>query len=398
MQKSRPTILQVIPRLEEGGAERTTIEIAEALVKAGARALVASEGGRLETELAVVGGEILRLPLASKMPHRIVLNARGIAELVSREGVSLIHARSRAPAWSAYLAARRLNVPFITTYHGAYSEAGPIKRWYNGVMAKGEMVIANSRYTAGLIRSRYGTPESRIAIVYRGIDPSRFDPAAVSPERLAVLRDRWGLKAGDRLVLMVARLSELKGQRVVIDAARLLHRRGALGRAVLVLAGGSKGKAGYAAALKSAIADAGLAEIVRLTGPLDDVAAGYALAEIGICASIEPEGFGRASVEAAAMACPVIVSDIGGLPETIVSAPERDITGWRVPPGDAAALAGALASALALPAQVRQDIGRRGREYVTARFTLDGMTQSTLDVYDRVLGTSLARQALPRPM
>ena len=148
---SRPAILQVIPRLEEGGAERTTIEIAEALVKAGARALVASEGGRLEQVLAEVGGELVRLPLASKAPHRIWLNAGGIAELAAREGVGLIHARSRAPAWSAYWATQRLQLPFVTTYHGAYAERGGLKRRYNSVMAKGDRVIANSEFTAGLI-------------------------------------------------------------------------------------------------------------------------------------------------------------------------------------------------------------------------------------------------------
>ncbi len=391
MSTSPPTILQVIPRLEEGGAERTTIEIAEALVKAGARALVATQGGRLEGALEDAGGEIVRLPVASKNPARIWLNAGRLAEIVTREQVSLIHARSRAPAWSAYWAAQRLQLPFVTTYHGAYAEAGPLKRMYNSVMANGDRVIANSQFTAGLIRTRYGIAPEKLAIIYRGIDPARFDPTAIAPARLANLRTRWGLKDGDRVVLMVARLSKLKGQHVVIEAARLMRQRGALDGLVIVLAGGSGNKAEYADKLRALVAEAGLESHIRLPGPLDDVPAGYALAELGLCASIEPEGFGRTSVEAAAMACPVIVSDIGGLPETIVSAPAAQITGWRVLPGDAAALAQALSMALRLPAAERLAIGQRGRQLVTRRFLAGDLKRHTLQVYDGLLGTSLVK-------
>lgn len=389
MKNAPPTILQVIPRLEEGGAERTTIEIAEALVKAGGRALVASEGGRLEGPLREAGGELVRLPVASKTPASIWLNAGRIADLARRENVGLIHARSRAPAWSAYWAAQRLKLPFVTTYHGAYAESGPLKRWYNSVMAKGDRVIANSEFTAGLIRDRYGVPPERLVVIYRGIDPARFDPDAVSPERKAALRGRWGVQADDRVVLMVARLSELKGQRVAIEAARLLRERGGLVGVVIVLAGGSGNKAEYAEMLRAKIAEAGLAPHIRLPGPLDDVPAGYALAELGLCASIEPEGFGRTSVEAAAMGCPVIVSDIGGLPETIIAAPASGFTGWRVPPGNPLALAGALALALELPADARTAIGQRGRTRVIGRFLAGDLKRATLRVYDGLLGTGL---------
>ena len=391
-----PTILQVIPRLEEGGAERTTIEIAGALVKAGARALVASEGGRLEAALTAAGGELVRLPVASKNPLRILANARRLAEVCKAEGVSLIHARSRAPAWSAYRAARSLKLPFVTTYHGAYAETNPAKRWYNSVMARGDVVIANSQFTAQSIRSRYGVPEERIALIYRGIDPARFDLAAVSPERLAAIRAHWGLKHGDRPIVMVARLSALKGQRVVIEAAKRLRERGALGRAVFVLAGGSGGKEDYAAKLRADVSQAGLADVVRLPGPTDDVPAAYAVAVLGLCTSVEPEGFGRGSVEAAAMGCPVIVSDLGGLPETIVSAPASDITGWRIPPGDAGALADAIANALGLPESERTAIGLRGRARVIRLFRSGDLERRTLGVYDRLLGTTLAGR-LPAP-
>ncbi len=146
-----PTILQIIPRLDTGGAELSTIEIAEAIVRAGGRALVATAGGRMADRVTAVGGEIITLPLESKNPATILANASRLAGLVRARGVALLHARSRAPAWSALIAARRTRVPFVTTYHGAYGERGRLKRLYNSVMARGDAVIANSQYTADLI-------------------------------------------------------------------------------------------------------------------------------------------------------------------------------------------------------------------------------------------------------
>ena len=158
------TILQVVPRLDTGGSEQTTVEIAEALSQAGARALVATEGGRMATAIASCGGEIVTFPVASKNPLTILANVRRLARLIEERGVDLVHARSRAPAWSALLAARRTGRPFVTTYHGAYGNPGPLKTFYNSVMARGDRVIANSRYTADLIAARHrgrGRPTSR---------------------------------------------------------------------------------------------------------------------------------------------------------------------------------------------------------------------------------------------
>ena len=158
MAEKRPTILQIIPELDTGGAELSTIEIAEAIERAGGRAIVLSEGGRLVQRLRDTGAELQFFPAAAKNPVRLWWNGRRIAEVVRRDGVDLIHARSRAPAWSALMAARRTGLPFVTTYHGAYNEHSPLKRLYNGVMARGDVVIANSQYTACLL---YTSPSPR---------------------------------------------------------------------------------------------------------------------------------------------------------------------------------------------------------------------------------------------
>src|SRR5262245_15676467 len=219
-----PTIiLQVVPRLDTGGSEQATIEIAEALVRAGAEALVATEGGRMANAVTQAGGEIVKLPVASKNPFTILANAKRIARLIEDRNVALVHARSRAPAWSAYLAARRTGRPFVTTYHGAYgSTLGPFKSAYNSVMGRGDRVIANSLYTARLVAERHRLPPNRIRPIYRGIDEAAFDPSVVPPGPVAKLRARWGVPSGTKIVLQAARLTSLKGHRQTIEAAAIL--------------------------------------------------------------------------------------------------------------------------------------------------------------------------------
>jgi glycosyltransferase involved in cell wall biosynthesis len=391
--EKRPTILQIIPELDTGGAELSTIEIAEATERAGGRAIVLSEGGRLVQRLRDTGAELQFFPAAAKNPVRLWWNSRRIAEVVRRDGVDLIHARSRAPAWSALMAARNVGVPFVTTYHGAYNEPSPAKRLYNSVMARGDVVIANSHYTANLIRMRYGTPLARLQVIYRGVDDRWFDPAKVARERVDAVRKEWGVPPGARIILNAARLTRWKGQSVLIEAAKLLHEQGRLGDTVVVLAGDAQGRGGYQRQLEQAAAKAGLSERVRIAGHVDDMPAAFLAAHVAVIASIEPEAFGRAAVEAQMMGTPVIATDIGAPPETVLSAPRvaaGEATGWLVPPNDAGRLAEALAAALALPPEERARMGAHAHAHVARSFSLEGMKQQTLKVYDGLLGTHLA--------
>jgi glycosyltransferase involved in cell wall biosynthesis len=356
---------------------------------------VVSEGGRLAARIVAAGGELERLPVASKNPARILANSRRLKALARREGVSLLHARSRAPAWSALFAARSLGLPLVTTYHGAYRERSRLKNLYNGVMARGDVVIANSGYTARSIKGRYGKPDDGIAVIYRGVDLERFAPEAVAPERIAELRQRWGVLPSQRVILHAARLTPLKGQGVVIEAARRLATAGAGDDLVFVLAGDAGPRAGYAASLKAEIRAAELEGRVRLVGHLEDMPAGLAAADVALMVSTEPEGFGRVAAEAQAMGRPVIVSEIGALPEAVRAASavgEAAATGWLVPPGDAEALAGAILNALALPAAARQAMGQRARAFVMANYSVRELQRLTLAVYDRLLGTRLAER------
>lgn len=394
MPAERPTILQIIPELDTGGAELSTIEIADAVVRAGGRALVLSEGGRLASRIEACGAEFLPFPAASKNPLVIAWNARRIAEIVTREGVDLVHARSRAPAWSAYYAATRTKRPFVTTYHGAYSENSALKKRYNEVMVAGDRVIANSGYTAALIKSRYDTPDAKIRIIHRGVDGARYDPDQIAESRRGALTRTWGVGPGRRIILQAARLSSWKGQGVVIEAARLMKERGLLGNTAFVLAGDAQGRDGYRAQLEHQIDVAGLGDAVRLVGHVDDIPAALSLSYLAVVASIEPEAFGRSATEAQAMRCPVIATNIGAPPETVLAkrtCGEGSSTGWLVPPGDAEALASVLESGLALSADERAAMGRRARTHVLENFTLHAMRCKTLAVYDELLKTSLER-------
>lgn len=361
-------VLQVLPALVSGGVERGTLEIADAVVRAGGRAIVASAGGPLVGPLQRLGARHVLLPLATKNPLAILRNARRLAALARREGVRIIHARSRAPAWSALLAARRTAAHFVTTYHGTYNEDFPGKRWYNSVMARGERVIAISSFIAGHIRERHGTEAGRIRVIPRGVDATLFDPALVAPARLEALRADWNLPAGRPVIMLPGRLTRWKGQGVLVEAmARLPD-------ATAVLVGGG---AAYRAELEARIGALGLADRVRLVGHADDMPAALLLADIVVHASTDPEAFGRTVIEAQAMARPVVAADLGGPRETV----QQGVTGWRVTPGDPAALAAVLRNALDLPEAARAAIGARARAHVLQAYTTRAMQAATLDVY-----------------
>lgn len=388
------TLLQIIPRLDTGGAEMATLEICQAIRQAGGRSFVFTEGGRMAREVEQAGGIVETFPAGTKNPARIVANGYALARFMRERGVDIIHARSRAPAWSALIAARLTGLAFVTTYHGAYSNKAPFKNLYNSVMARGDRVIANSRYTETLVRNRHQTPHERISVIHRGVDLVLFNPDAVSPERIDDLRKQWGAQPTDRIILHAARLTDWKGQRHVIDAAAMLEQAGLAHDVLFVLAGDAQGREAYAAALHKAIREKGLEHRVRLTGHCADMAAAFATAHVAVVASTEPEAFGRASAEAQAVGCPVIVTRQGASPETLLAMDEvgRDeATGWIVPVADGAALGEAVGKALAMGPAERAAMAERARNHVTERFSSDRMKRATLGVYDDLLRSALAR-------
>ncbi|MET0336433.1 MAG: glycosyltransferase family 4 protein, partial [Caulobacter sp.] len=358
-------------------------EVAEALVSAGAKALVASKGGRLEDELAKVGGELIRIDnLPTKNPLAIHANAGVLAKLAQDRNVSLIHARSRAPAWSALWAARRTKLPFVTTYHGVYNAKSSLKRLYNSVMARGDAVIANSDFTAAHVIAEHPAAKDRLVTIHRGVDIAKFSADAISPERKAALAAAWNLPPdGAPLILLPARLTGWKGHREAIAAAAQLKRDGSANWR-MVFAGDHQGRDAYKAELSQLIGSAGLDGQVLMVGHCADMPAALALAAIVIAPSNEQEAFGRVAAEAGAMGVPAVGSSIGAQKEIVVDGE----TGLIVPPSSPQALAAAIANLLDRGPEGRRIMGEAARTRVLARFTTSALQKATLSVYERLIG------------
>ncbi len=387
MGEHAPAVLQVLPRLESGGVERGTVEIAVGLLAAGWRSYVAAERGRLVQELERAGVRYVELPLAAKNPLVLWQNARRLETLVEAEGIDLLHARSRAPAWSALRAARATKRPFVTTFHSIYSGYEPgLKHGYNGVMARGDRVIAISDYVAEHLRAHYQVPEARLRTIPRPVDLELFDPAAVDDARRAALRRAWGLADDLPIVMLPGRVARRKGHLELLRAVKRLGRADLL----CVFVGPVAPEDSYKKQVELFARTAGLEAQVLFVGQCDDMPAALSLADVVAVPSVEtPEAFGRVSVEAQAMGKPVIVHAIGGLPETLMPA----ATGWLVEPGDVDGLAEALALALAMPADVRARAAERARTFVAERFNLERMIAATLDVYRELLPATARRAA-----
>ena len=372
-----PAVMQVLPALDIGGVERGAIDVAAATVKVGWRSLVVSSGGALVSELQRAGVTHITLPVDSKNPFVMLRNVGRLVSLIRKHDVALVHARSRAPAWSAELAAKRCRLPFVTTFHGTYDTGTPFKYWYGKVMARGERTIAISAFISDYIQQTFKTDPERIVTIPRGIDPERFNPDNVTPERMIQLASSWRLPDGVPVVMLPGRLTRWKGQLVLIEAIARLNRDDFC----CLLVGTDQGRARYRAQLEARIRSAGLAGRMRIMDDMPDMPAAYMLADIVVSASTDPEAFGRVAVEGQAMGRLVIATEHGGARETVIARQ----TGWLVPPDDPDALAAALDEALSVSPELRSRIGQAARAHAVGNYTVAEMCARTLDVYREVL-------------
>jgi glycosyltransferase involved in cell wall biosynthesis len=386
-----PAVLQVIPALVSGGAERGTVDVAAALAAAGWSAYVASSGGPMEQQLRRAGAQHLTLRLNSKNPLVMRRNVAALVDVIRRHRIDIVHARSRAPAWSAWAAARATGRRFVTTFHSAYDTDLPLKRYYNSVMARGERVIAISDFVGEHAAETYGIGADRLRVIPRGVDLTRFDPRRVSGERVAALAEEWRVPVDSRVVMLPGRLTRWKGGLDFIAAIARLDR----GDLCCLLVGAQQ-RRGFRRELEAAIERHAAAGTFRIVEDCRDMPAAYALADVVVSASTDPEGFGRVIVEAQAMGRPVVATDHGGARETIVPG----ATGWLARPGDPPALAVAIAAALALKPAERTAFAVRARSHVAASgYTSDAMCARTIDVYEELLfpasAASIAAAAQP---
>ena len=375
------TILQVVPALDAGGVERTAVDVAKAVAATGARSIVVSAGGRLEPELEAAGVTSRRLALDSRSPAALLANARALRRMIEAEGIDLVHARSRLPAWAAMWAARRAGAAFVTTYAGIYNARSGLKRGYNRIMARGDVVIANSAFTREHVLAEHGVGPDRVVAIPRGLDLARFDADAVSPQRVAAARLDLGRADDDERawLLLAGRLTRWKGQTLAVEALARAVARGT--DAVLVLAGDDQGRTAYREELQALAEQLGLGDRVRIAGHVDDMPATYLACDAVLAPSLEPEAFGRTAAEPQALGRPVLAADHGGARETV--APE--VTGLLVAPGDGEAWAQAIARAAAWTPAERDAMGAAGQARVRALFSVQSMTDATLAIYARLL-------------
>ena len=383
-------VLIVVPTLQAGAADEGAIELARMLAAAGHRPIVVSRGGRWQDEIAAAGGEFVIRDVASKNPFIMLRNALALARLIRERRCDLVHAYGRAPAWSAYFAARLRGVPFLTTWTKGFREQNALKHMYNSVMARGDRVIAVSDQLADLINDRYGTSFERITVVPRPVDLLRFDPAGIAPERIAAVRRHWGVEPDTKVVLVVGRMLRRKGHHVVVQAMHRLKELG-LKNVLCVFIGEDHGHTRYAGELWDLVLSTNTTDVIRLAGPATDLPASYAAATVVVSAATQPEGLQRSILEAQAMGRPVIVSDLGAGPEAVLAPPsfgEDRMTGLRVSAGDPAALAAALVRLVSLSDAAQRSIGARGRSWVASRFDAAAAAEPLLNVYAELAGSA----------
>lgn len=366
------TILQVLPRLNAGGVERGTLDIAKALIDAGHRAIVASAGGRMVKPLTQLGATHINLPLASKSPWMWSKNAQKLTHLIETHQIDCIHVRSRAPAWSVKLAAERTGIPWVTTFHGTYS-LGPLglKKPYNAIMTQANRVIAGSRFIQDHLNTHYHHNHS--LLIPRGIDLAYFDPNTTHGDA------PWPPSPNLHTFLLPGRITHWKGQRIFLQALAKLPTNAPAWQAILL--GSSRGRENYAQQLDQIITDLKLNNRVQRLEHCDDIASAYQSADTVISAATEPEAFGRVAAEASAMQKPIIATAHGGSLEIV----QDQTTGWLVPPNDVNALSQALLNALDCDPAQRQQIGEAGRQHVAEQFSLQQMCALTLQCYQDVL-------------
>jgi glycosyltransferase involved in cell wall biosynthesis len=374
------SILLAVPTLDGGAAAAGVVELVGVLRRFGHTALVVAHGGRRGDEVRRRGGHLVELDVAGVNPAMILANGIRMAGLIRRHGCDVVHAHGRAAAWSGCLAARLSRRPFVTTWYKGFRDQNALKWLYNSSLARADRVIATSDQIADLVLQRYGP--RHLTVIPPGVDLHRFDPAGISPERIEAVRHHFGVGERVKLVLAPARILRRKGHQVVVRAVQRLKALGVTDFAC-VFASEDAGTR-YAGELWDQVLASDTADLVRLSGPMEDIPAVYAAATVVVSASTQADGLPRALLEAQAMARPVVVSDLGAGPEALLAfpdVPEERATGLRVPAGDSEALAVALIRIFAMPEPARRAMGARGRAWVAASFDPDDAAARILRVY-----------------
>ena len=381
------TILQLVPALRDDPPGHAAVDIALALLQSGARAIVAGEGGPLVGELRAFGGGWLPMSIDTTNPLRIRGNAKRVAKLIAGERIDIVHAQSAGAAWSALAATNRMPVFLVTSFPDRVPEYFWPGTLFHRSLARGDRVIAPSSYVSRAMVERYKIPAERITVIPRSVDTARFNPAAVSADRIAALRRVWGVLPELRVVLTTGRIAPWNGQINMIEAARLLVGGGDRNIA-FVFAGEERGQLRYARSLRLRARENGIDTLCRFTGPCADMPAALAAADVVVVPALEPPLSGREVAQAQALGRPVIATTVGVLPENLLCPPRmRDDlrTGWLVRPGNVSELARAISAALALDVTSYEALGARARQFAEFALSPQSVAEAIRGVYTSLL-------------
>ena len=376
-------ILQIIPNMEIGGAERTVLEITSFIKDTEFSSLVLTSGGKLIGELEKENIEVIKLKIDKKNPYSIIKNFFLFIKIFREKKIDLIHVRSRAPAWSAIFAAKKIGIPALTTWHGHVSNSSFIKKIYNSIMLKGDAVIANSAYTAERISKIYNIDLNKIDIISRGVNVESFERSKFSNTEISNMRKMWSVDDNKIIILFPARLTRWKGHLVTIEAINLLKKEKFFDHDIFLFAGEKAGAENYIKKLNSIITKFNLQENIKLVERIENMPLAYLASDIVLSPSIEPEPFGRIPIEAQAAGKTIIASDHGAVRDTIKNG--NNFTGFKVKPNDPQALSIAIKQSITMDKKDLTKMHERAISNVKNNFSLENMCKKTLEVYKRLL-------------
>ena len=373
----KKTILQVVPALISGGVERGTLDIAKRIVEVGHNSIVISAGGPMVESLVGSGSQHITLNASSKNPVTIWKNAHVISNIIRDQKVDIVHVRSRAPAWSCYMAAKATKTKLITTFHGIYSFNNPIKKFYNSIMTEGDKVVAVSNFVKNHILENYKVDPNKIVVIHRGVDHVEFDQSQLSEDKLKQFRTKYRVPESTPVLLLPARMTSWKGHNVLIDALKKIKHL----NFYCILAGDLGKHPAYVSRIQSKIREYGLQGNVQLFGNERDIINLYGISDIVLSTSVEPEAFGRTIIEAQSMQKLVIATSIGGACETV----QDGLNGFHVEPSNSSALAQKIEYCLwLLGSEEQKNITDNARKTASEKFSLDKMLKSVISLYDHV--------------
>ena len=381
-------VLQVIPRLGFGGAETGCYDLAHYLSEQNCKSFIVTSGGELLKYVKKQKVKIFKLPVHSKNPLLILFNAIALLIIIMVYNITIVHARSRAPAWSCLLATKITRRKFVTTFHGTYNFKNKLKKFYNSVMVRSDLVIAGSNFIFSHINDNYGNfflkKKKKLLVIFRGINTSYFNPQKISLSKIDKFSLENEIDRNKFIILLPGRLTYWKGQKIFIEAIKLLADQNTTQIFQAIILGNEQGRNVYKKQLIGLVEQHRLNKIIKFIDHCEEMPIAYRIANLVCSCSIEPETFGRVSVEAQAMEIPIIASDIGGSTETIVN----EKTGFLFKNGDPKALADVITLLMQKDYNSLKSIGFKGRKNILKKFDVDKMCKTTFTEYKKLIELS----------